>query len=76
MLRAISEIASAIIVWSVLENPVIAASSRPRWRAVTMSPSRSIGTLISSDTVTTPLRDSADLHEPFLQVEGRCDALE
>src|SRR5438067_5398154 len=39
MLRVSSEIAVAIRVWSVGPNPRLAASSRPRWRATTMSAS-------------------------------------
>src|ERR1700716_3399560 len=76
MLRAISEIASAIIVWSMLENPVAAASSRPFWRAVTMSVSRSIETHISTGTMTALPRDFAEVREALLKVEGRCHALQ
>src|ERR1700740_1167115 len=76
MLRAISEIASAIIVWSVLENPVAAASSRPFWRAATMSPSCSIGTVTSGCTWAPRSREGADVGEPFLEVERRRHALQ
>src|SRR5947209_10438740 len=51
MLRAISEIAAAITVWSPLENPASAARSRPRCRAVTTSTSAAIGISSSSATV-------------------------
>src|SRR2546421_11686427 len=54
MLRAISEMAAAITVWSPLENPASAARSRPRWRAVTTSTSAVIGISISSATVDPP----------------------
>src|SRR3569623_1163092 len=42
MLRATSEIAVAISVWSVEEKPSWPASCRPAWRAAMMSISRSI----------------------------------
>src|SRR5690349_13534044 len=53
MLRAISEIAVAIIVTSVNEKPSWRASSCPAWRAVTissgllMSTTKSVGTIAS-----------------------------
>src|SRR6185295_2215468 len=51
MLRAISEIAAAMTVWSPLENPAPAARSRPCWRACTTSTSAAIGRRTSSPTV-------------------------
>src|SRR2546427_11084626 len=51
MLRAISEIAAAITVWSPLEKPASAARSRPRCRAVTTSVSAGIGLRRPSATV-------------------------
>ncbi len=42
MLRAISEIAVASSVWSVLGISSVTASARARWRAVTTSASDSI----------------------------------
>src|SRR5438309_312678 len=50
MLRAISEMAAAMTVWSPLENPASAASSRPFCRALTTSTSDVIGTSSSSAT--------------------------
>src|SRR5260221_14489874 len=76
MLRAISEIASAVIVWSVLENPAAAAISRPLWRAVMMSVSRSIGTHTSADTVTALLRDAGDVREALFKIECRSHAVQ
>src|SRR3989449_5810979 len=83
MLRAISEIAAAITVWSPLENPASAARSRPRCRAVTTSTSAAIGISSSSATVDasgSPL--DAELHLPIqerqtlLEIERGRDALE
>src|SRR5260221_6992382 len=76
MLRAISEIASAVIVWSVLENPAAAAISRPLWRAVMMSVSRSIDTHTSADTVTALLRKGGDVPEALFKVERRSHPLQ
>src|SRR5437870_12847511 len=63
MLRAISEIAAAITVWSPLEKPASAARSRPRCRAVTTSVSAVIGLRRSSATV--------DASRPALDAEPR-----
>src|SRR2546422_6416147 len=63
MLRAISEIAAAITVWSPLEKPASAARSRPRCRAVTTSVSAVIGIRRSSATV--------DASRPALDAELR-----
>src|SRR3990172_3794373 len=54
MFLATSEMAVAISVCSVLDRPLSAASSRPFWRAVTMSVSWSIGTWVSPDIASTP----------------------
>src|SRR3954469_21517736 len=48
MLRATSEIAVAISVWSVEEKPISRASARPARRAATRSGSALMGTRISS----------------------------
>src|ERR1051325_1209144 len=69
MLRAISEIAAAITVWSPLENPASAARSRPRWRAVTTSTAAVMGISNSSATVEAP-RPAVDA-ELRLDVEER-----
>src|SRR5436309_2792528 len=76
MLRAISEIASAISVWSVLVNPTLAASSRAFWRAVTISVSCAIAICASSTTVTAQPRDAPQMSHAFLEVERRGDAVE
>src|SRR5919201_4449382 len=76
MLRAISEIASAMIVWSVVENPMALASSRPFCRAVTMSVSRSMGTCTSPDTMTAPFGKASDVIETLFEIERRDHALE
>src|SRR5438552_2040797 len=55
MLRASSEIAAAMTVWSPLEKPAFAATLRPCWRAVTTSTSDAIGTSSSSGTIDAPL---------------------
>src|SRR5438093_10951667 len=83
MLRAISDIAAAITVWSPLENPASAARSRPRCRAVTTSTSAAIGISRSSATLD-PSRSplDAELHLPveerqtLLEIERGRDALE
>src|SRR2546425_9156479 len=90
MLRASSEIAAAITVWSPLEKPAFAATLRPCWRAVTTSTSDAIGTSSSSGTVPVPRAavegplaalDALPSHvieegQPFLQIERGRDALE
>src|SRR6267378_4649834 len=77
MLRAISEMAAAITVWSPLENPASAARSRPRWRAVTTSTSAAIGISSSSATVDASraaldaeLRLLVEEEEAFLEIQG------
>src|SRR5947208_12614752 len=88
MLRAISEMAAAMTVWSPLENPASAASSRPFCRALTTSTSDVIATSSSSATGSTPT-GTPSLHalealpalpiqkgEPLLEVECGRDALE
>src|SRR5437899_7485694 len=83
MLRASSEIAAAMTVWSPLENPASAATRRPCWRAVTTSTSDAIGTSSSSTTVAVPraavegplapldalASDPVEERQPFLQIE-------
>src|SRR3989454_11639241 len=83
MLRASSEIAAAMTVWSPLEKPASAAMLRPCWRAVTTSTSDAIGTRTCSGTVDTPLTalralasDSIEEGQPFLEIERGRDALE
>src|SRR5947207_13752791 len=86
MLRAISEMAAAMTVWSPLENPASAASSRPFCRALTTSTSDVIATSSSSATGTptgTPSLHAVEAlaalpikkGEPLLEVECGRDAL-
>src|SRR5947207_1517233 len=82
MLRAISEMAAAMTVWSPLENPASAASSRPFCRALTTSTSDVIGTSSSSATGAPSLFVEAlpalpiQKGEPLFEVERGRDALE
>src|SRR3954469_18441608 len=73
MLRAISEIAVASSVWSVLGMSSPIASCRARWRAVTTSASDSIAIRSAASGATEPRLKQ---REPFLQVERRLDVLE
>src|SRR5438309_1762935 len=81
MLRAISEMAAAMTVWSPLENPASAASSRPFCRALTTSTSDVIGTSSSSATgypaphaLEALLALPIQIGEPLLEVERCGDA--
>src|SRR5947199_6355197 len=83
MLRAISEMAAAMTVWSPLENPASAASSRPFCRALTTSTSDVIGTSSSSATGYPSLPAFEPLPalpiqkgEPLFEVERGRDALQ
>src|SRR5712691_8972033 len=83
MLRAISEMAAAITVWSPLENPASAARSRPRCRAVTTSTSAATGISRSSPTVDasrsaldTELRLVVEEQQAFLEIQRGGHALE
>src|SRR5690242_16637937 len=74
MLRAISEIAVAIIVTSVSEKPSCLASSWPAWRAATMSSGLLTSTTKSVVTVTPDRRFSTvelaiQQREPFFQIQ-------
>src|SRR5205807_5192497 len=64
MFLASSEIAVAIRVASVGEYPSWAASAHPRWRAVTMSRSDVIGTVIFSSATRTPYVIDPDRRPP------------
>ena len=75
MFRASSEIAVAMTARSVVGNPHLEASSRPFWRAVTMSASQSMETRTSS-MMTAYLFSAAlplavKVGEAFLKVQGR-----
>src|SRR3954471_9194591 len=73
MLRAISEIAVASSVWSVLGMSRPTASARARWRAVTTSASDSIALRsAASGAKATRLQE----REPLLEIQGRLDVLE
>src|SRR5436309_8558511 len=85
MLRAISEIAAAMTVWSPAEKPTSAASSRPVWRAWTTSVSAAMRQRRSSPTVDAPIPlpilDAPmplpiEEGESFLEVERGGDALQ
>src|SRR5262245_36694715 len=77
MLRAISEMAVASSVRSLPDNPICDANWRPFWRASTMSLSRLIGTMISSDATAVALaRWRGQQIKPFVQIEGRSNAIE
>src|SRR5919202_3865550 len=76
MLRAISEIAVAISVASVLEKPSCVASARPSARAGTMSESEVMGTRISSPILAVPPRPSVEHRERLVEIERRVERLE
>src|SRR5438034_308637 len=85
MLRAISEIAAAMTVWSPAEKPTSAASSRPVWRAWTTSVSAAMRQRRSSPTVDAsmplPIVDApvpleVQEREALFEVERGGDALE
>src|ERR1043165_3722225 len=76
MLRAISEMAAAMTVWSPSEKPAWAASARPFWRALTISTSEATGWSVSSGTLETLLRQAIQEDQSFLQVQRGGDALE
>src|SRR5213596_1505900 len=76
MVRAISEIAAAITVWSPLEKPASAARSRPRCRAVTTSVSAVIGIRRSSATVDAELRLVVEEQQAFLEIQRGGHTLE
>src|SRR5262245_21682391 len=80
MLRASSEMAVATTARSVVENPQCDASSRPFWRAATMSASQSIGTRTSSTMsahlVARSLALAVKVGEALFQVQRGRDTLE
>src|SRR5438046_9772353 len=80
MLRASSEIAVAITARSVVGKPHWDASSRPFWRAETMSASQSMGTRTSSamsaNLLARPLPLPVKVREALFQVERCRDAFE
>src|SRR5262245_1960030 len=80
MLRASSEMAVAMTARSVVGNPQWDASSRPFWRAATMSASQSMGTRISSAMSAYLLAGSpalaVEVRQAFFQIQRGRDALE
>src|SRR3990172_1286181 len=76
MFLATSEMAVAISVCSVLDRPLSAASSRPFWRAVTMSVSWSIGTWVSPGIASTPSDHHTGERQALLEIEGGVHAIE
>src|SRR3954463_5185001 len=74
MLRAISEIAVASSVWSVLGMSRPTASARARWRAVTTSASDSIA--IRSAAASGAKAARLQEREPLLEVQGGLHVLE
>src|SRR5258706_11492569 len=69
MLRAISEIAAAITVWSPALKPTSSASWRPRCRALTTSTSDAMVMASSSDMIAARLDLTVEEHESFLKVQ-------
>src|SRR3990172_4124052 len=76
MFLATSEIAVAMRVCSVVDSPLAAASSRPFWRAVTMSPSCSMGTDVSWAMAAAPWQPLTHEGEALLEVERGRHALQ
>src|SRR5688572_25548699 len=82
MLRASSEMAVAMRVTSVDENPIWAARARPFCRAATMSTSDWIGTRMSSGTsadsgLLSAVRGSPiEMGQTLFQVERGCHTLQ
>src|SRR5439155_20328285 len=84
MLRATSEMAAAMTVWSPVENPAPAAGSRPCLRACTTSTSDAVSTRSWSATLASstfallvepPLGVPVEKGEALLQVYGPRHAL-
>src|ERR671936_416614 len=73
---AISEIAVAMSVASVRENPSCVASARPSARAGTRSESEPIGTRISSPILGVPLHSPIEHRERLVEVERGMERLE
>src|SRR5207247_8841989 len=80
MFRASSEMAVATTARSVERSPHCVANSRPFWRAVTMSASRSMGTRTSSamsaDLMFGALSLAVKVREALFQVQRGGDSLE
>src|ERR687893_1267252 len=76
MLRATSEMAVAISVASVEEQPIWAASSRPDCRATTMSPSVEMTILMRPSDTQSPAQSDVEEGEALLEVQGGVHVLE
>src|SRR5437870_13740594 len=77
MLRAISEIAVASSVWSVVGMSRPTASARARWRAVTTSASDSMAIRSAcSNANVAGLLAGLQQREPLLEVQRRLHVLE
>src|SRR5258708_28342709 len=77
MLRAISEIAVAIRVRSLPENPICDARFRPFCRAATMSPSWVMGTRVSScDTANILAHPGGQQVQTLFEIKSRGDTIE
>src|SRR4051794_24187711 len=73
MLRAISEIAVASRVWSVLGMSRLIASARARWRAVTTSASESIAIRSAASGAKEPRLQE---REPLFEIQRGLHVLE
>src|SRR5436305_14111998 len=76
MFRATSEMAVAMNVPSVTENPSASARSRPACRAATMSASLSTPMRVRSPTGDLATRAPIEHGETLLDIEGRLDVLQ
>src|SRR4051812_18049457 len=77
MLRAISEIAVASSVWSVLGMSRLTASARARWRAVTTSASESIAIRSPASGANVPgLLPGLEQGQALFKIERRLDVFE
>src|ERR1041385_1689148 len=76
MFRATSEMAVAITVRSDPSKPSCRASSRPFWRAITMSTVERIMTRISFSMLQGSFREMVQESQSLFQVEGRADAFQ
>src|SRR4051794_37340461 len=76
MLRAISEMAVAMMVRSLPAKPIWAARSRPVCRAATISPSRSMGTRVPSGVTGGLVHQGPQHLEALIEVERGGDTFE
>src|SRR6476469_3784671 len=76
ILRAISEIAVAIMVRSDPPKPISIARARPFWRAVTISTAELISTWISPSIFFSLLGDLIQVRQPLLQIQRGTNPLQ